>query len=73
MLPVERLAKATPGAERWPKYKLLYIKAFDSLVKRRRMQGKPCEWHDGFDVWDWWTSPIANKKSVGPERSLFPE
>ena len=60
-------------AERWPKYKLLYIKAFDSLVKRRRMQGKPCEWRDGFDVWDWWTSPIANKKSVGSERSLFAE
>lgn len=35
--------------ERWPKYKNLYIMAFQRMVDRH-----PGTWKDGQDVYDWW-------------------
>lgn len=38
--------------ERWGKYKELYIKAFDKMLKRNPECFK--SWKNGQDVFDWW-------------------
>lgn len=40
---------------RWPRYKTLYINAFDRLLVVRKMQGKSiANWGTGTDVFNWW-------------------
>lgn len=39
---------------RWPKFKQMYIRAFDRLVQRRAATGKPLIQHSGQEVYDWW-------------------
>lgn len=38
----------------FPKYKNLYIHAFDRMVEERRARSLPCQWKDGNDVFLWW-------------------
>lgn len=40
----------------FPKYKGLYIKAFDRMLETRRKKGltEKVTWHNGYDVFDWW-------------------
>ena len=38
----------------FPKYKNLYIHAFDRMVVERKRRGLPCEWKDGYDAFLWW-------------------
>lgn len=38
----------------FPKYKNLYIHAFDRMVKERKSRGLPCQWKNGNDVFLWW-------------------
>lgn len=38
----------------YPKYKTLYIRAFDRMLERRRELGKPTSWEKGLDVFRWW-------------------
>ena len=40
--------------ERYPKYRNLYILAFDKMVKNRIAEGKPTDWRNGGDVFKWW-------------------
>lgn len=63
--------KQLQEAERWPKYKALYLMTFERLIARRLVLGKPCMWRTGADVWDWWTSPRACKDEG--TASLFEE
>ncbi|MDO5115981.1 MAG: phosphoadenosine phosphosulfate reductase family protein [Synergistaceae bacterium] len=46
-------------AERWPKYKALYIKAFDRMLEERSKKGLYIDthWTSGQAVWDWWVTP----------------
>lgn len=40
---------------RWPKYKELYIRAFDRMLAYGRLNGKKLTtWQTGQDVFDWW-------------------
>lgn len=39
--------------ERWPKYKDLYVQAFDRMLKNRKTETK---WQTGQEVFDWWIS-----------------
>ena len=39
--------------ERWPKYKALYVQAFDRMLKARKTETK---WQTGQEVFDWWIS-----------------
>ena len=42
---------------RWPKYKSLYINAFDNMLKERKRRGLEGTWSDGAtgqDVFNWW-------------------
>lgn len=54
-------------AERWPKYKALYIRAFDEMVRRLKARNG-CRWSSGQEVWNWWTSP---KQCMDQTASLF--
>lgn len=42
---------------RWPKYKSLYINAFDNMLKERERRGSELSWSNGatgVDVFNWW-------------------
>lgn len=39
---------------RWPKYRDLYIHAFDRMLEERRRRGLQQEWQTGLDVFHWW-------------------
>jgi phosphoadenosine phosphosulfate reductase len=40
---------------RYPKYRDLYIRAFDKMIKVRKAENKDCySWHTGLDVFHWW-------------------
>ena len=41
--------------ERWPKYKDLYVQAFDRMLKARKTETK---WKTGQEVFDWWISSV---------------
>lgn len=38
----------------FPKYKQLYINAFDRMLKERERRGKECKWTTGEEVFLWW-------------------
>lgn len=41
--------------DRWPKYKKIYIRAFDRMLEARKEKGLQTEWKTGQEVFDWWT------------------
>ena len=49
--------------ERYPKYKKLYIKSFDNMVRYRKSKGMSCEeWKTGEDIYKWWIGDCAKKR-----------
>lgn len=53
---------AAAELEKYPKYKALYIKAFEEMLKVRKAEGKIDDnWKDGQDVMDWWLSGGTRK------------
>ena len=42
--------------ERYPKYKAAYIRAFDRMVTKRKLDGLKTSWENGQQVFDWWLS-----------------
>lgn len=42
--------------KRWPKFKEMYIMAFDKAVKHMHERGRETEWKDGKDMFEWWIS-----------------
>lgn len=40
--------------ERYPKYKDLYLKAFERMLEERKKGGKPTSWDTPEDVMNWW-------------------
>ena len=46
---------------RWPKYKDLYLSAFDRMLAEREKREKPTDWRSAEEVFDWWM-----EKSVIP-------
>jgi phosphoadenosine phosphosulfate reductase len=39
---------------KWPKYKGLYLNAFERLIAERSRQGKETTWQSPVDVFNWW-------------------
>lgn len=40
---------------RWPRYKQLYINAFENMLLEREKMGLPiADWNSGMDVFNWW-------------------
>ena len=48
------------GKKRWaefrdyPKYRDLYVRAFDRMIERRRQKGMTTQWSSGEDCFRWW-------------------
>ena len=40
--------------ERYPKFRAIYVRAFDRMIEKRKTNGLPKEWKDGEDVMRWW-------------------
>jgi phosphoadenosine phosphosulfate reductase len=59
--------------ERYPKYKNLYIRAFDKMLKKNKDLGKTTRinWSDGEGVFDWWTSGKAAEFDIDGQLSLW--
>ena len=55
----------------YPKYKQLYINAFDRMLEARRQKGKKDVWKDGQEVFDWWLE--VGKHEVKGQYKLFDE
>lgn len=47
--------------ERYPKFRALYVRAFDRMVKKRKMDGLPVTWQNGEDVMRWWLRETQNE------------
>lgn len=50
--------------ERWPKYKALYMRAFDEMIAARIEAGLSCSWTCAEDVMAWWTGEENEKKQT---------
>lgn len=46
---------------RWPKYKQLYIHAFDRMLQRRKERDLPTVWKSGEEVMKWWLGDDPNQ------------
>ena len=55
----------------YPKYKQLYINAFNRMLKARSEKGKQGKWKTGEDVFYWWIE--QGKHEVKGQYSLFDE
>ena len=51
----------------FPKYKNLYIHAFDRMVEERRARNLPCQWKDGNDVFLCW----MGDKNIEGQMDIF--
>lgn len=40
--------------ERWPRYKELYLRAFDRMLAQRAQRALPTDWRSAEEVFDWW-------------------
>lgn len=59
-------------AERWPKYKALYIRAFDKMLDARKAKDKENKnWSNGQDVWDWWTRDTSKEPDCEGQTTIF--
>ena len=50
---------------RYPKYKNLYIRAFDRMVKERLRRGLETQWKSGEEVFAWWMNEDINQITIG--------
>ena len=52
--PMARTKGRERAFSRWPKYKALYIRAFDKMLSERKRKGLDTPWKDALDVFNWW-------------------
>jgi phosphoadenosine phosphosulfate reductase len=52
--PIAGPKKQIEEFERWPKFKDLYIKSFEKMVKHRKSKGLKTSWENAEDVYNWW-------------------
>jgi len=61
-------------AERYPKYRDAYIRAFDRCVKKRIADGLKTTWKTGQEMYDWWVNGPCKKQCKPADydtRTLF--
>lgn len=49
---------------KYPKYKQLYINAFDKMVEQHSKNSNYYIWHNGVDVFNWWLDIYANQMTL---------
>ena len=59
--------------EQYPKYRTLYLRAFERMLTARRADGMPCEqWDTAEDVFRWWLEGPQRDPADGLDQiSLF--
>lgn len=57
--------KAAEELEKYPKYKQMYLKAFDKMLKVREEKGLKTEWKTAEEVMDWWLNRKSGKQLDG--------
>lgn len=61
--PMQGPAEQRANLEEYPKYKAMYMAAFDRMLKNRREQGlETTRWHTAEDVMEWWIRQWENSK-----------
>jgi phosphoadenosine phosphosulfate reductase len=55
----------------FPKYKELYIKTFDRMLKRRIEREKPTLWKSGEEVFSWWMSGKGDLNKADGQLTLL--
>lgn len=53
----------------YPKYKNMYIQAFERMIKERKKNGKKTKWETGEEVFNWWLEEY--KHNIKGQISLF--
>lgn len=49
--------------ERYPKFRDAYVRAFDRMIKKRKIDGLPVTWQTGEDVMRWWLHETQKEAS----------
>ena len=52
--PLAGAMKQKAGFARYPKFRALYVHAFDRMIEKRKVDGLPTTWTNGEDVIRWW-------------------
>lgn len=55
----------------YPKFKDLYIRAFDRMIEERHKKGKECSWSNGKEVYKWWIGEAIKQKEIEGQCSFF--
>lgn len=55
----------------YPKFKQMYISAFNRMLANRKARGKEAKWKSGEEVFEWWME--INKHEVKGQYNLFDE
>jgi len=50
--------------ERWPKYKNMYIRAFDKMIDARKKKGKTINVETGEEYFEWWVNSDKKKSTT---------
>lgn len=58
---------------RWPKFKALYIHAFDRMIERRRERGLPTVWNSGEECFAWWIGDDPDQLSIDYDEEWYRE
>lgn len=58
---------------RYPKYKEAYIRAFDRMLEKRKVDGLPTEWTDGEHVMRWWVRDDPNQITINDYLKMIRE
>ncbi len=54
MCPQKGAKAMREDAKRWPRYRNLYVRAFDKMLKVRAEKGLKTTWKTGEEVYNWW-------------------
>lgn len=57
--------------KRWPKFKNLYMRAFDRFLQKRKNKGLPTIWETAQDVFDWWMDDKNMDKPLPDQLDLW--
>lgn len=61
--PMQSGRKRVAEFDRFPRYKNLYVRTFDRMLKTHPNKKYRYSWKNGFDVFDWWTGFDSNQLS----------
>ena len=71
MCPMQGPKGMVRDAERWPKYRDAYVRAFAEMIRVRKERGMSCNWETGEEVMEWWIHSPSKEKPVEGQQSLF--